>query len=239
MPNPRRHLLIAGAAWVVLSVVSMALLAGIQILPTVASREAEIEDAAFVLLTVVAMPVLMLVVVGLVYSALRFRARDDDAEDGPPIHGHTGFQAAWVGVSSLMVLGLFGYGAAGLLDIRGSQQADYEIRVTAEQWKWHVEYPGYDLDLAELHVPLNQRVRVDITSVDVVHSFWVPAFGIKQDALPGRTTTIYLTVTVAGQYGGMCAELCGLGHTTMTLPVVAEPMDQLIDWLNQQPQAPQ
>ena len=235
MTNPRRHLLIAGAAWVLLSVVGMALLAGVQILPTVASNEADVEDRAFVLLTVVAMPVLMLVVVGLVYSAIRFRARADDEEDGPPIHGHRGFQALWVGVSSVMVVGLFGYGAAGLLEIRGAQNADYEINVTAEQWRWHFEYPGYELDLRELHVPLGERVRLNVTSLDAIHSFWVPAFGVKQDAVPGHVTTIYVTVTAAGDYGGMCAELCGLGHTGMTFPVVAQPMADLTEWLNTQP----
>ena len=238
MTNPRRHLLIAGAAWVVLSVVSMVLVAGIQILPIVASNEAEVEDRAFVLLTVVAMPVLMLVVVGLVYSALRFRASEDDEEDGPPIHGHRGLQAAWVGLSTLMVIGLFAYGAVGLIEIRGAQDADYVITVAAEQWKWHITYPGYEVDVPELHVPLDQRVRIDITSLDAIHSFWVPAFGIKQDAVPGRTTTIYVTVTEPGSYGGQCAELCGLGHTTMTFPVVAEPMADLIDWLDHQPPPP-
>ena len=236
MISPRRHLLIAGAAWVVLSVVAMAVTAGIQILPTVASREAEIEDTTFVLLTVLAMPILMLVVVGLVYSALFFRARGpDDEVDGPPVHGHTGFQTTWVVVSAGLVLGLFGYGANGLLDIRGSQAADFVVQVRAEQWKWHFTYPDYGIETKELHVPLNQRVRVEIQSDDVVHSFWVPPFGIKQDAVPGRTTTIYLTVTTAGHYGGMCAELCGLGHTTMTFDVVAESLDEVEAWLASQP----
>ena len=236
MTSPRRHLLIAGAAWVVLSVVAMVAVAGIQILPTIASREAEIEDTTFVLLTVLAMPILMLVVVGLIYSALFFRARGpDDTEDGPPVHGHTGFQATWVVVSAGLVLGLFGYGTVGLLDIRGAQEADFVIQVHAEQWKWTFTYPDYEVAAKELHVPVDQRVRLEITSDDVVHSFWVPPFGIKQDAVPGRTTTIYLTVTTAGHYGGMCAELCGLGHTTMTFDTVADSLDEVEAWLASQP----
>ena len=84
--SPRRHLLTAGAAWIVLSVLGVALVTGMQIIPVIASREAEIEDRAFVLLTAASVPVLMLVVVALVYTALRFRATDEVA-DGPPIHG--------------------------------------------------------------------------------------------------------------------------------------------------------
>ena len=87
-------------------------------------------------------------------------------------------------------------------------------------------YPRSEFDLDELHIPVGERVRLEITSIDVIHSFWVPAFGIKQDAVPGRTTTIYVTVTTAGSYGGMCAELCGLGHTTMLFPVVAASLDE-------------
>ena len=239
MTNPRRHLLIAGAAWAVLSIISMALVAGIQIMPTVASDEAAAEDRAFVLLTVLAVPVLMLVVVGLLYSALRFRASGpDDEADGPPIHGHRGVQGAWVGLSSILVIGLFAYGANGLLEIRGAQDADFTIQISGEQWKWHFMYPDYGVETQELHVPVGQRIRLEITSIDVIHSFWVPAFGIKQDAVPGRTTTIYLTVTDANHFGGMCAELCGLGHTGMTFPVVAESFDEMDAWLSEQPDHP-
>jgi cytochrome c oxidase subunit 2 len=172
------------------------------------------------------------VVVALVYAALRFRATDDT--DGPPLHGHAGFQVVWIGGSFLLVLVLFVYGAIGLLDIRGAQNADFEVNVSAEQWAWHYEYPAAGVKARELHVPIGRRVHLNITSIDVIHSFWVPAFGIKQDAVPGRTTQVYLTVTESGYYGGMCAELCGLGHTNMTTDVVASDDAALNQWLSQQ-----
>jgi cytochrome c oxidase subunit 2 len=231
MPSPRRHLLIAGAAWFVLSAAGMALVAGIQILPQIASREAGIEDEAFVLLTVAAVPVLLLVVVGGIYSVLRFRVPADDLSDGPPIHGHAGVQTAWVGVSTILVLGLFGYGAVGLVDIRGDTDSTYRIEVEAEQWTWHFRYPGSEVDSKELHIPVGQRVELAITSLDVIHSFWVPAFGIKQDAVPGRTTVIHVTVNDAGTYRGQCAELCGGGHTFMLFDTVAQSEAELADWL--------
>jgi cytochrome c oxidase subunit 2 len=235
--SPRRHLWIAAAAWAVLSVVGAVLVAGIQILPVIASREADIENAAFVLLTVLSVPVLMFVVVGLAYSALCFRANGDE-EDGPPIHGHRGVQGVWLGISFLLVIGLFGYGAVGLLDIRGAQSSDFEVQVRGEQWAWKFEYPSADVASKELHIPVGERVHLIINSKDVIHSFWVPAFGIKQDAVPGRPTQIYVTATVAGTYPGLCAELCGSGHTGMRLTVVVMERADLDAWLRTQPKRP-
>jgi cytochrome c oxidase subunit 2 len=232
----RRHLLIAAAAWAVLSIVGAVLVAGIQIIPVIASREAVIENSAFVLLTVLSVPVLMFVVVGLVYSALRFRATGDE-EDGPPIHGHRGFQTMWLGVSFALVIGLFSYGAMGLIDIRGAQSADFEVQVSAEQWAWHFTYPSAGVTSNELHIPVGERVHLVINSSDVIHSFWVPAFGIKQDAVPGRQTQIYVTTTVAGTYPGLCAELCGFGHTDMHLTAVVSDRAALEAWLSRQPAA--
>jgi cytochrome c oxidase subunit 2 len=235
--SSRRHFWIAAAAWAAFSVVGAVLVAGIQILPEIASREAAIENSAFVLLTVLSVPVLVFVVVALAYSALRFRA-DGDEEDGPPIHGHRGFQGVWLGVSFLLVMVLFGYGAVGLLDIRGSQSSDFEVQVLGEQWKWSFKYPSADVVAKELHIPVGQRVHLIISSKDVIHSFWVPAFGIKQDAVPGRPTQIYLTATVAGSYPGLCAELCGSGHTRMRLTVEVSERADLERWLSEQPEPP-
>jgi cytochrome c oxidase subunit 2 len=222
--------------WVVLSVIGVIVVTGIQIIPVIASREAAIENSAFVVLTAASVPVLMLVVVALAYTALRFRATDETV-DGPPIHGHTGFQGVWLGSSLILVLFLFVYGAVGLVDIRGAQTADYEVQVDAEQWAWHFTYADKDVDAAELHIPVDRRVHLIIRSNDVIHSFWVPAFGVKQDAVPGRPTQIYLTATHTGTFPGMCAELCGLGHTGMTTTVVVSEQAALDTWLSQQPAA--
>jgi cytochrome c oxidase subunit 2 len=234
--TPRRHLLTAGAVWVVLSVIGVIVVMGIQIIPVIASREAAIENSAFVVLTAASVPVLMLVVVALAYTALRFRATNETV-DGPPIHGHTGFQGVWLGISLILVLFLFTYGAVGLVEIRGGQTADYEVQVKAEQWAWHFAYADKGVDAAELHIPVDRRVHLIIKSDDVIHSFWVPAFGVKQDAVPGRPTQIYLTATQTGTFPGMCAELCGLGHTGMTTTVVVSDQAALDTWLSQQPVA--
>jgi cytochrome c oxidase subunit 2 len=216
--------------------VGAVLIAGIQIIPVIASREAAIENSAFVLLSVASVPVLMFVVVALVYSALRFRANGDEG-DGPAIHGHLGVQRLWLGISFLLVLGLFGYGATGLLDIRGGQSSDFEVQVLGEQWKWSFRYPSGVMS-KELHVPMGERVHLVINSKDVIHSFWVPAFGIKQDAVPGRPTQAYLTATLEGTYAAQCAELCGSGHTNMIVTVIASSRDELDTWLASLPKPP-
>ena len=231
--SSRRHLVVAGLAWVILSAIGMVLVSGMQIIPRIASKEAVIENDAFVLLSVLSVPVMMFVVVGLVYSVLRFRATDETT-DGPAVHGHTGFQAAWVAISFVLVLVLFGYGAVGLIAIRGDQSSDFEVRVEAQQWHWEYHYPsGVRTD--ELHIPVNTRVHLVIDSEDVIHSFWVPAFGVKQDAVPGLITQIYMTATEVGTFPGMCAELCGLGHTGMTTTVVVSDRAAVDAWLSQQP----
>jgi cytochrome c oxidase subunit 2 len=236
--SPRRDFWIALAIWVVVSVAGIALVVGIQVLPVIASREAAIENSAFALLLALAVPVFMFVVVGLGYSALRFRANGND-EDGPPIHGHRGFQGVWLGVSFALIVVLFSYGAAGLVDIRGAQSADFEVQVSAEQWAWHFTYPSTGATSKELHVPVGERVHVVINSDDVIHSFWVPAFGIKQDAVPGRTTEIYFTATVAGRYPGLCAELCGFGHTDMRFTTVVSDRAALDAWLRRSSSSPE
>jgi cytochrome c oxidase subunit II len=234
--SPRRHFLVAAVVWAVLSLIGVLAVLGTQIVPVIASHEARIENDAFVLLTAASVPVLMLVVVGLVYSAIRFRS-SGELDEGPATHGHTGIQAAWLGISLVLVLGLFAYGAVGLVAIRGSQSADFQVNVSAEQWAWHFEYAG-GVKAKELHIPVGRRVHLVINSIDVIHSFWVPAFGVKQDAVPGRATEIFMTADRSGTYPGMCAELCGLGHTGMTMTVVVSDQASLDSWLQQQQQQP-
>lgn len=223
--SPRRHFLIAAAIWAVLSVIGIALVAGMQIMPVIASRQAEVENAAFVLLTAASVPVLLLVLVPMAYAAVRFRARPGDPDgDGPPIHGHRSFERAWVGLSVVAVAALAVYGSIGILEIRGSEPPTLEVKAIGSQWKWQFEYPGTNVKVKELTLPVGVRVHIVITAKDVIHSFSVPAFGVKQDAVPGRETYFNVTPTFTGDYGAQCAELCGLGHTLMLVQVhVLEP----------------
>lgn len=235
----RRHLAIASAIWAALSVLGVVAVLGTQILPIMASREAEVVNGAFVVLTVASVPVLVLVVVAIVYSAIRFRASGDDDGDGPPIHGHRSFEVGWVIVSFAMVAGLAAFGTIGLLEIRGDQRADIEVRAEATQWAWEFEYPDLGIHSKELVLPVDRRIRVTIVADDVLHSFSVPAFGIKQDAVPGRETHLYVTPTITGTYGAQCAELCGLGHTKMVTRVTVMDPSEFQTWVAEHSQQPQ
>lgn len=239
-PSARRHLLLAGAIWLVTSALGIAAVFAVgRILPTVASKEATIIEGAFELLTVVSIPVLMLVVVGLIYSVLRFRVRSDDEAEGPPIRGHRLFELGWLGVTLALVGFLALYGSAGLLEIRGGEQHDLRVQATALQWQWRFEYPELGIKSTELVLPVDERALISITSRDVIHSFFVPAFGVKMDAVPGRTTTISVTPTEIGGYGLQCAELCGLGHTRMTANVAVVSAADFAAWVESQRQAAQ
>jgi cytochrome c oxidase subunit 2 len=234
MPEARRHFLTALVLWAVLSLAGIvAILLAAHILPLDASHEASIIDRTFVVLTVVSVPVLMLVVVGLVYSAWRFRAASED-EEGPPIRGHRPFEISWLVVTFLLVCFLAAYGAVGLVEIRGAQEADLHVQASAMQWQWQFQYPDLGITSPELVLPVNERAYVTIVSSDVVHSFFVPAFGVKQDAVPGRVTHLYVTPTEVGNYGVQCAELCGLGHTRMTANVVVMTAADFQTWVAQQ-----
>jgi cytochrome c oxidase subunit 2 len=235
--SARSHFLTVGAIWAVLSAIGIALAAGLQIIPVIASQEAEIENAAFVVLTAASVPVLLLVVVPALYAALRFRARGDEPDaDGPPIHGHPRFELAWVALSLAAVLGLAVYGSIGLLEIRGGTDATVEVRAVASQWSWKFEYPDLGVESKELTLPVGQRAHITIVAKDVVHAFSVPAFGVKKDAVPGRETYIYVTPTFTGEYSAQCAEMCGLGHTRMVAVVRVLEGPEFEAWVVQQQQ---
>jgi len=234
--SPGRHALVAVLAWAVLSAIGVFLVLGVQIMPQVASHEAEIENNAFVLLTAVSVPVLMFVVVGIVYTALYFRAGGDTG-DGPPVQASSRLQAAWLILTTAMVIGLFVYGAIGLVEIRGAQEATFEVEVHAKQWAWEFDYDDAGFAADELHIPVDQRVHLIINSNDAIHSLWLPALGIKQDAVPGRPTEAYVTATQTGTYSVLCAELCGFGHTIMTSSVVVSTQAELDAWMQQQREA--
>jgi cytochrome c oxidase subunit 2 len=127
--------------------------------------------------------------------------------------------------SALAIFVVINPGFVGLAEIRGEPNADYSIGMEAQQFLWTVTYPNGAVSLDELVVPEGKRVRYDVTSKDVNHSFWIPAFRIKIDAVAGLTTQAFATAEGEGDINDdvnlrvQCAELCGAGHATMAMPV--------------------
>jgi cytochrome c oxidase subunit 2 len=140
-------------------------------------------------------------------------------------HGNTTLEIIWTAIPSVLLAGLALAGRSTWLDIKARQPAtDFVIRVTAKQFNWEVRYPGPDAQLDtdddvvmdnDFHVPVDKVVRIQLRSRDVIHSFFVPNFRLKQDAVPGRDIPVWFEATKAGRYEVPCAELCGFGHSGM------------------------
>lgn len=221
-----RHLWIAGILWVVFTALALAGAALMNPFPTVGAEEAEFSDHAFRLMTYMGSPILGLVLAGLVYSVLQFRSAGP-GEDGPPIKGTGAVPKVWLGLTSALAVGVMIYpGLTGLAEMRRDRTFDMTVRVTGQRWAWNADYPQ-GFASTELVLPVDKRVKFEVTAPDgdVLHSFWVPAFRMKIDAVPGMVTTTYITPNVLGDgqqdasFRLQCAELCGLMHARMTMNV--------------------
>lgn len=187
-----------------------------QWLPTSASEEFDRIQDLYWFATVMSIVIFSLVGAVVVYSVWKWRVPLDDDADGPPIHGHTGLEIVWTTVPAILVIAL-GIVSAVVMSQNGEAgNRPLEVNAIGQQFTWKFRYTDYDdLTTGELVLPVGQEARFTMTAVDVIHSFWVPNFGQKQDAVPGIETTILVTPTRTGEFEVVCAELCGLGHATM------------------------
>lgn len=198
----------------------------VNVLPAQWSEEAEVVDEAFLLLMYISAPVMAIVLAVMTWGAIAWRSNGADRKDGPNTHNNRALVTTWlVLTSALAVAVVINPGFVGLAEIRGEPTSDYVIELQASQFFWQVTYPNGEVALDELWIPADKRVRYDISSTDVLHSFWIPAFRIKIDAVPGVRTTTYATATAEGAMVDdinlrvQCAELCGAGHAGMSMPV--------------------
>lgn len=177
--------------------------------------------------------VFSLVTVMLGYALWKFKAKPGDESDGEPIHGNTRLEVAWTLIPTVIVLFAAGYSWSVLDNIEDVEENPLTVDVFAQQFAWSFGYPGKDLAYqeGEVHVPVNRQVQFKLHSLDVIHSFWVPEWRIKKDAVPGITTTATVTPDEVGTYQLICTELCGFGHATMRAKVVVEPPEKFQEWV--------
>ena len=194
-------------------------------------------DTLYDVLLVSSVPVFVLVMTIAIYSVVRFRAKPGDMGDGPPIHGNTRLEVIWVTIPFIMVTALAIYGWIVLDDIEAKQGNEMVVNVTAQQFTWSFEYPSEKLKTRELVLPVDRPVEFKVRTNDVIHSFWVPQFRLKTDAVPGLTTTLRVTPDKEGRYEVVCAELCGIGHATMRQFVRVVPTGEYDRWISRQKQA--
>jgi cytochrome c oxidase subunit 2 len=161
-----------------------------------------------------------LIMVFMIYSVFVFRRKDGDETDGPHTHGNTALEIGWTIVPTFIVVGFGVWGAVTLNDITSPKPGEMTVQATGKQWVWSFSYPEQNgIGSAELVLPVNRTIVMEMEAVDVLHSFWVPEFRVKQDLVPGRKTNLRFTPTETGEYALRCAEICGLNHTQMVATV--------------------
>jgi cytochrome c oxidase subunit 2 len=218
-----------------------------------ASKQRGPIDTLFDVMIVLSCFVFAVVIVMFTYAIWKFRAKPGDESDGKPIHGNTRLEIAWTVIPTIIVLGAAGYSWAVLNDIEAKASDRMPLNVIAQQFEWSFEYPekmigtgasATPVTTHELHVPVNRQLDITLTALDVLHSFWVPEWGIKRDAVPaadpeneGVDNEFVVTPDKEGTYALVCTELCGTGHSTMRATVVVESQADFDQWLNEQAQA--
>jgi cytochrome c oxidase subunit 2 len=208
-------------------------------LPEEASSQAGEMDTLYDALAVASVFIFALVASILLVSVVRFRRRFEDEADGEPIHGHTGLEVVWTAIPAIIVTGAAIYSGVVLADIEKPKPRTEVIGVTAQQFAWTFDYASRGIKNAgELHLVKDHNYQFKIKAKDVIHSFWVPEFRLKKDAVPGMTTQVRIKPTRAGTYSVVCAELCGLGHPTMRATVKVEDQGSFDRWAAQQKKAP-
>ena len=204
-------------------------------LPTPASKQADRIDFVFWFVSGISIAIFALVASVILYAVVRFRARPDDDSDGAPIHGHTGLEIAWTAVPATLVTAISVVSAVALAQNDHLPKKHIRVDVTAQQFAWSFSYPNAKgLTVSSLHMPLHEAVELKMKSKDVIHSFWVPQFGQKQDVVPGITTRLVITPKRLGTYPVVCTELCGEGHALMRSTAVVQTPAAFAAWLKQQ-----
>ena len=221
-----RHLIVNIVLVAIMSVLVYFGLSHANLLPIAAALQANTIDKLFNLQWIAISFLFSLIVVPLVYSLVVFRRRKGDMEDAAHVEGNTALEITWTVIPLFAVLGLAFIGGQSLAaTLRVDPQAQ-EVSVTGFQWAWKFNYPAYgDVQTDKLYLPINKQVVLRMNSLDVIHSFWVPEFRLKQDLVPGEETSLRITPDRLGEYTLRCAELCGTSHSYMQAAVIVMTQD--------------
>ncbi|HWP92822.1 MAG TPA: cytochrome c oxidase subunit II [Thermodesulfobacteriota bacterium] len=187
-------------------------------LPEVASNFAGKVDTVIWFITIISVFFFILITVGLVYFAIKYRRRSEDDET-PYITGNHFLETLWTVIPSILVIIIFVYGFVIFREMRTPPEDAVEVNVVGKQWLWQFQYENGKTTINELYVQLDRPVRMIMRSDDVLHSFFVPAFRVKQDLVGGMYTQLWFTPTKVGIFDMFCAEYCGTGHSAMLAKV--------------------
>ncbi len=200
-------------------------------MPTESSTSAGHVDWLFNALMVASAITAIGIFAAMIYFVVRYRARSrEESTVGTGSDHNTVLELTWSIIPLVLVLAFFAYGFRGYVDLRTPPQDSLEIHVTGQKWKWIFSYPN-GLTEDTLHVPVGTPVRIIISSQDVIHSLYIPAFRTKMDAVPGRYTELWFEATQTGEFPAFCAEYCGTSHSDMLATVVVHEPGGYEKWL--------
>lgn len=199
-------------------------------IPPLASSHAWEIDAVFWLITGNAVFFTLAIVIAILFLCVKYRRGNQVDRSNPPTHNNL-VEVVWTVVPLMIALGIFTVASIVFLRVRTIPADAMTIYVTGKQWMWKVQHPEGRWENNELHVPLGKSVQLVMTSEDVIHSFYIPAFRIKQDVIPGDFTRMWFKPTRAGVYPLYCAEFCGAFHSTMVGTVTVMPPGEYQEWL--------
>ncbi|HSG13100.1 MAG TPA: cytochrome c oxidase subunit II [Gaiellaceae bacterium] len=231
----RKALVQLAALGVVIGVLVTLVAVLFQWLPTSASEEFDRIHDLYWFATVMSIVIFSLVTAVVVYAVWKWRVPPDDDADGPPIHGNTQLEIVWTAIPAVIVI-ILGVVSAVVLSENGrAGDRPLQVKAIAQQFAWKFEYTeNGGFTSGELVLPVGQEVKVTMEALDVIHSFWVPEFGQKQDAVPGIETSILVTPTREGEFAVVCTELCGLGHATMRAKARVVTQADFETWVKEQ-----
>ncbi len=192
-----------------------------------ASTSAGTVDAVFLFIAGVGLFFLVLITFLLIFFIVKYNKKRHRVPKD--IHGNTTLEVVWTVIPTILVLFMFYFGWKGFEYIRNAPEDALHVKVTARMWSWMFEYDN-GLKTDTLYVPVNRPVQLELNSLDVIHSFFIPAFRIKEDAVPGMTNTLWFKASEPGDYDVLCAEYCGLRHAYMLSKVKAMPAEQFAVW---------
>jgi cytochrome c oxidase subunit 2 len=192
--------------------------------PSQGSTHAASVDALYLFFVAVTAFFSVLIATLVVVFAVRYRRREA-TEVGAPIHGSLILELTWTFIPLVIAMVMFVWGASLYFQITTPPSNAMEVYVVGKRWMWKAQHVTGQREINELHVPVGQPVKLIIGSEDVLHAYWVPAFRMKMDAVPGRTTTMWFEASKPGTYQLFCAEYCGMSHSRMIGTVTAmEPL---------------
>lgn len=234
----RRHpMALTIVAAVLATAIGIALSFVIHWFPVQASTQAHNTDRFYHVLVIATVPIFVLVVSVILYCCWQFRMKPgEELKDGPPIHGNTRLEVIWTAAPAILLLGMIAYSFVVLHDNEKKPAREINVGVTGQQFAWSFQYPpsvtgGKPVESDQLYLPEGESVNFDMHSKDVIHAFWIPAFRLQEDVVPGITTHYRATPDRIGTYAIVCNLLCGLGHSLMRAKVHVVSESQFQTWL--------